>query len=202
MRSPAIILLACVACGGAASAPSGPKTPATIPAGACGALPPGHDGPVIDSAPDPVRLAEMGNDPDAGGNTLSSRSGGASLLFTAVDYDACKSLQPAAGTKGINGVFEGSILVVVFLLPAPASPTPWTVTFPDGAPATYELTDRVQGGNVVFADPPKGPPPPGMLYVGALRLNLRRFAEKGRLRPGTTITVRYGDSQAQVRYPG
>lgn len=193
MRSTAIILLACVACGGAASGPSAPKTPAAIPAGACGALPPGHDGPILDSAPDPVRLAEMGNDPDAGGSTL---------LFTAVDYDACKSLQPAAGTQGINGVFEGSILVVVFVLPEPASPTSWTVTFPDGAPATYELTDRVQGGNVVFAERPKGPPPPGMLYVGALRLNLRKFAEKGRLRPGATITVRHGETQAQVRYPG
>ncbi|NOU28873.1 MAG: hypothetical protein HOO96_13290 [Polyangiaceae bacterium] len=193
MRSPAIILFTCVACGGAASAPSGPKAPDAIPAGACGALPPGHDGPVIDSAPDPVRLAETANDP---------ASGGASLLFTRVDYDACKSLQPAAGTKGINAVFVGSVLVVVFLLPEPASPLSWTVTFPDGTPATYELTDRVQGGNVVFADPPKGPPPPGMLYVGALRLNLRQFAEKGRLRPGSTITVRYGESQAQIRYPG
>ncbi len=195
MRSPAIILLACVACGGAASAPSGPRTPAAIPAGACGALPPGHDGPVIDSAPDPVRVAEAANDPDGS-------SGGASLLFTPVDYEACKSLQPAAGTTGVNAFFAGSILVVVFLLPAPAGPTSWTVTFPDGTPATYELTDRVQGGNVVFSDPPKAPPPPGMLYVGALRLNLGRFAEKGRLRPGSTITLRYGESQAQIRYPG
>lgn len=193
MRSAAIILLACVACGGAASTPSGPKAPASIPAGACGALPPGHDGPVIDSAPDPVRLAETANDPDGS-------SGGASLLFTMVDYDACKSLQPAAGTTGINAVFVGSVLVVVFLLPEPASPLSWTVTFPEGA--TYELTDRVQGGNVVFAERPKTPPPPGMLYVGALRLNLGRFAEKGRLRPGTTLTVRYGENRTQVRYPG
>ncbi len=189
-----LALFTSIGCGGGASATGGAKAPeAPIPAGACGALPPGHNGPVIDSVPDPVLLAETANNPDASGSTL---------LFARVDYDACKSLQPAAGTDGVNAVFQGAILVVAFRLPAPSSPLSWTVTFPDGTPATYTLTDRVAGGNVVFAERPTAPPPPGMLYVGALRLNLRQFAEKGRLRPGATLTVRFGDSQALVRYPG
>jgi hypothetical protein len=119
------------------------------------------------------------------------------------------STPAGAADLGIKGAPETArwLLVVIFSVPQRATPPAWQLE--------YERLDdekRHYKALVHIMEPPlpsearervskSSPPAPEQLYDGAYWVDLTSFLASGLPAPGTSLTLRYGDSSAVVSIP-
>lgn len=150
--------------------------------------------PPMTSNPRPLTT----DDPDPSAEPYPLTDGG--VWRTQVDPAAYPALSLGDG-YGLRGRFEADKLIVVFRVPEPGEVLAWTLLLGEGAPAR-EIHDRdahPRGGNWVEVTR-SVEPVPGMIYNGAMSIDVSPLIAGGQLAPGSSVIVRFGDAEVRVPF--
>lgn len=137
---------------------------------------------------------------DDPGDLATVRREAGELWRTAVDVAHVPDLAVEADSYAIHGRFQGDQLIVVFRLPEPDGPTPWTLVV-DGQTLEREIHDadaHPRGGAWVQVERDERPSVPGMVYGGAFSVDVRALIVGDAAAPGAAVIVRFGAAQARI----